>query len=79
MSCVLRVDVAPEGKEMTENTPRETAKIYQFPVKASAPRASTQAGGRKVAELPMRVATVEFGSGSYHDAAIQDAEQARHR
>ena len=64
---------------MTEKTQRETAKIYQFPVKARAHKASTPAGGRKVIELPARVATVEFGSGWYHDAAMQDAELARHR
>jgi Protein of unknown function (DUF2735) len=80
MTSVLRVYAAPEGNEMTEKTQRETAQIYQFPVKARAPKATTNAGGRKVIELPVRTATVEFGSGWYHDAAMQqDAEQARHR
>ena len=70
---VLRVDAAPEGKTMTENVQRETAKIYQFPVKARAGKASQQS------DPPSRLAPVEFGSGWYHDAAIQDADQARRR
>ncbi len=65
---------------MSETTQRETAKIYQFPVKARAPKAGQQAGTRKGVELPAGMATVEFGSGWYHDAAVQqDAEQARRR
>jgi Protein of unknown function (DUF2735) len=64
---------------MTDNAQRQTAKIIQFPVKAHAAKLGHQASGRKVAELPARVAPVEFGSGWYHDDAIREAEQIRRR
>jgi len=65
---------------MTANSHRETAKIYQFP-----------AGGRVGvrdnrttitpldAVVPVRAPKVVFGSGWYHEEAIQDSEQARKR
>ena len=61
---------------------RESAKILQFPTKAR------PAGGngryeqaRFAAEAAMapRVAKVAVGSGWYHEAAIQEAEQAAKR
>jgi Protein of unknown function (DUF2735) len=62
---------------MNTNMRPPTAKIYQFPVKNSPTLrgSSSEArtiGDRGVGALP----TVEFGSGWYHDAAVQ-AERAR--
>ncbi len=65
---------------MTANSHRETAKIYQFP-------AGGRAGLRdkRTTIMPIdavasgRAAKVIFGSGWYHEEAIQDAEQARKR
>jgi hypothetical protein len=63
---------------MTEKVQQqETAIIIPFPVKTRAGRLQ-QASGRRMSERPAP-ATVEFGSGWYHEAAIQDAEQARRR
>ena len=64
---------------MTDNAQRQTARIIQFPVKAHAAKTGHKASGRKMAELPAQVAPVEFGSGWYHDDAIQDAEPVRRR
>lgn len=64
---------------MTEKVQRQTAQIIPFPTKARVSKATQPATSRTVAGPAMRVATVEFGSGWYHDAAMQDAEQARHR
>jgi hypothetical protein len=63
---------------MAEQAERQSAKIYQFPVSARATaRLTSHAASSRAAELPARLARVEFGSGWYHDAAIHDAEQAR--
>ena len=61
---------------MTESTPRQTAKIIPFPVERRAVRGSAQPVAQRVVERPA-VATVETGSGWYHEAAIQDANKAR--
>ncbi|ACL59373.1 DUF2735 domain-containing protein [Methylobacterium nodulans] len=62
---------------MTTAPRRETAKIYQFPV-----RGRTDQGGRRpettsTERSAYRFADAAFGSGWYHDAAIQDAERSR--
>ena len=61
---------------MSANSPPNTAKIYQFPVKASrlrgAGRESRSAMDRQLQLAP----AVDFGSGWYHEAAIQ-AERLR--
>jgi uncharacterized protein DUF2735 len=72
MSVLLRVLETLEGKAMTEQPERPTATIYQFPVKARTTRREGIA--RKASDVATR--PVEFGSGWYHDAAIQEAEQA---
>lgn len=80
MTSVLCVLEAPEGrKTMTEKiqTERTSAKIYQFPIKAPSRDAGNHANGRKAVEL--LAPKVEFGSGWYHDDAIQDVEHSRHR
>ena len=73
MSVVLRVLATLEGKGMPEQTERRTARIYQFPAKTS--RTRQDGTGRNEVDLATRPA--ECGSGWYHDAAIQEAEQAR--
>ena len=57
---------------MNVNSPPHTAKIYQFPRKTSAipggyTREMRSANDQRLRALP----TVEFGSGWYHDAAVQ--------
>lgn len=55
---------------------QQSAKIYQFPVRSH----QTAAGSREQA-IPAvnvtgpRLARAAFGSGWYHDAAIQEAER----
>jgi uncharacterized protein DUF2735 len=72
MSVVHRVLATLEGKGMPEQTERRTARIYQFPAKTS--RTRQDGAGRKVVDATR---PAECGSGWYHDAAIQEAEQAR--
>jgi Protein of unknown function (DUF2735) len=57
---------------MNVNSPPNTAKIYQFPVKGAAglrgpARDLGPAGDYRLQAAP----TVDFGSGWYHEAAIQ--------
>jgi Protein of unknown function (DUF2735) len=66
-----------EDLKMNANQRQTTAKIYQFPLKSSAIAGrsmleSRSANDRRLADLPM----VEFGSGWYHEAAVQ-AERPR--
>jgi uncharacterized protein DUF2735 len=57
---------------VSENSRRPSAKIYQFPTKSVARRG---ASGRDIAPATDHrmqvVPTVDFGSGWYHEAAIQ--------
>jgi hypothetical protein len=65
---------------MTENTARETATIYQFPIRDRAVRVAQRESQKKIADLASAgIASAEFGSGWYHQAAIEEAEQARRR
>jgi hypothetical protein len=59
---------------MNMNSPPTSAKIYQFPRKASgaASREIKPTMDHRMRAVP----TVDFGSGWYHEAAIQ-AERAR--
>jgi hypothetical protein len=60
---------------MLTNSPPPSAKIYQFPRKISAKSAIPAT--MSAADHRLRLApSVEFGSGWYHDAAIQ-AERPR--
>lgn len=63
---------------MTDTTQRQTAKVIQFPLERRVVRGNTQSVARKSVEQTP-VVTVDAGSGWYHDAAIQDANTARHR
>jgi hypothetical protein len=61
---------------MTANSDRESAKIYQFPVRgrfAAAQLEETKAVSTPASQPVVKVAV---GSGWYHDAAIQEAERA---
>ena len=73
MSVLHRVLATLKGNGMPEQSERRTAKIYQFPAKTSTTR--QDGAGRKAAEVATRPA--ECGGAWYHDAAIQEAEQAR--
>jgi Protein of unknown function (DUF2735) len=63
---------------MSTNTYRGSAEIIPFPS-----RARSISKERREAEMPAtkfalpRVANVAFGSGWYHEAAIQDDERTR--
>jgi Protein of unknown function (DUF2735) len=59
---------------MNMNSPPTTAKIYQFPRRAAvaASREIKPAMDHRMRAVP----TVDFGSGWYHEAAIQ-ADRAR--
>ncbi len=56
---------------MTMTSPRGSARIYEFPVGGR--RNSSRTDTAKLAETA-RLPIMEFGSGWYHDAAIQDAK-----
>ncbi|MGY2049888.1 DUF2735 domain-containing protein [Methylobacterium sp. JK268] len=62
---------------MNTGTQRETAKIYQFPLRtrggAPVRRPATEGGERSAP----RFADAAFGGGWYHEAAIQDADRSR--
>lgn len=54
-------------------TERKTAKIYAFPVGGAAPRKGRFKGdGAARRGASAGLPTTEFGSGWYHDAAIND-------
>ncbi|AZN99964.1 DUF2735 domain-containing protein [Mesorhizobium sp. M9A.F.Ca.ET.002.03.1.2] len=57
---------------------RQSAKILMFPVAARASASNLSGKAKFAAELAsLRNVTTDFGSGWYHDAAIEEAEQAR--
>jgi hypothetical protein len=62
----------------TTPQPRQTAKIYSFPVGGRAsvgPRGGAIKSQPSRADLQATVTPTEAGSGWYHDAAIQDAKR----
>ncbi|WP_341988759.1 DUF2735 domain-containing protein [Azorhizobium sp. AG788] len=63
---------------MTMTSPRGTAKIYAFPLRGRATTASHDDAARLMADMAQAPA-VDFGSGWYHDAAIQDAKRSDKR
>lgn len=53
---------------------RETAKIYAFPVKADAARRRLNMQAQMVADIAAQdLPRTDFGSGWYHEAAIEEA------
>ena len=57
---------------------RETAKIYQFVLRDRTARTGQRDRHKQSAESA-RLAPTEFGSGWYHDAAVQDSAPASKR
>ncbi|WP_158007438.1 MULTISPECIES: DUF2735 domain-containing protein [Methyloceanibacter] len=64
---------------MTANAHEETAKVIPFPKGGRSGLSGSQYGAHAADDLltSMGVAYVDYGSGSYHDAAIRDARQSR--
>jgi Protein of unknown function (DUF2735) len=61
---------------MAERIQRETAKIYQFPAGGRAGRPADSKSTQDHADAT-RHPRVEFGSGWYHDAAIEAEQPAK--
>jgi hypothetical protein len=55
---------------MTESPVRETAQIIPFPSRTRGSKASLRDARRGVERLP--IAVCDYGSGWYHDAAVQE-------
>jgi hypothetical protein len=66
---------------MTTDSRTASAKIYEFPVRIRAAAripggAASGEPARPVADVaPSRISRTTFGSGWYHEAAIQEAER----
>ena len=59
---------------------RETAKIYQFALRDRTARIGQRGRQKQSADLASaRLAPTDFGSGWYHEAAVQDAAPAPKR
>ena len=58
-----------ERRAMTTTTHRDSATIYEFPLGGRASRSAARS--LKPTEAPKR-AEVEYGSGWYHDAAVEE-------
>jgi Protein of unknown function (DUF2735) len=67
---------AAQETNMTTNFDRGSATIYQFPVRGRFAESSRGDESNAAANAP-QVAKIVFGSGWYHDEAIQEAERAR--
>lgn len=65
---------------MTANAQGGTAKVIPFPKGGRSGSSGDQHGFHTADDLlaSMRIAYVDYGSGSYHEAAIQDARQHSH-
>ncbi len=63
---------------MTTSFRQESAKLYIFPTKIPKGAAGRRGLIKPVAELrPLDLPEVQFGSGWYHEAAVQEAERTR--
>ena len=64
---------------MTATAQGGTAKIIPFPKGGRSGLSGGQYGARAAEDLltSMGVAYVDYGSGSYHEAAIRDAQNSR--
>jgi uncharacterized protein DUF2735 len=56
---------------MTTSTERESATIYQFPLRGR------YAASAKASEPAATAPRIVFGTGWYHDEAIREAERVR--
>jgi hypothetical protein len=62
---------------MTTSLGRESAKIYQFPVRVRAMAGGHREQAKPVADhMSPRAANAAYGDGWYHEAAVQEAERA---
>lgn len=63
---------------MTANAYQETAKVIPFPKGGRSGLSGGQYGAHTAEDLltSMGVAYVDYGSGSYHEAAIRDAQHS---
>lgn len=57
---------------MTQNPERETAQIIPFPARTRTAKSSLRGTVRSLAEDRMSLPACDFGSGWYHDAAMQE-------
>lgn len=62
---------------MTADVPKTSAKIYQFPVGGRRALADKRDDNKTASEV--RSPAIMFGSGWYHDEAIQEAKRVRER
>ncbi len=61
---------------MDTNVRRESAKIYEFPRRPRGLADTYRRGDRLAAELSsVHAPTIEFGSGWYHQAAVEEAQR----
>jgi hypothetical protein len=56
---------------MSKNSPPPSARIYQFPARGSARPGRPLPASPSTPDPRLTVPAVEFGSGWYHDAAVQ--------
>jgi hypothetical protein len=63
---------------MTANADQETAKVIPFPKGGRSGLSGSQYGAHTAEDLlsSLGVAYVDYGSGSYHEAAIRDAQHS---
>ena len=63
---------------MENTSARQSAKILMFPVAARVPASNLSGKAKFAAELAsLRNVRADFGSGWYHEAAIEEAQQDR--
>jgi hypothetical protein len=65
---------------MTTNSQTGSARIYEFPVRGRFAASGARDDAKSAADMAAaRIPKVAFGSGWYHEAAVQEAEQAGKR
>ena len=65
---------------MSTDIQRESARIYAFPARARKSGSRVNEQPASVVELALRrLPNVDFGSGWYHEAAIEDAQKETKR
>jgi hypothetical protein len=64
---------------MTKQLERASAKIYQFPARPQAGSVSFQQTPNATGKMAAQFPAMEFGSGWYHEAALEEEELARSR
>lgn len=60
---------------MTDHPSRETAKIYQFPIRPRTQKTRSALVAKPADARTPNYPRTDSGSGWYHDAAIREAEQ----